>query len=142
MADIVPELFEKIIKDYERRVNDDDQIRTFRKKLQDGSAAPGDVSLYAGRLGDHAADTLEIYLSPRYLPDGVLYWNILEGTVKPLLRIVFEAVMEAAEAVTTREDKEAGIGIKPVRPSFPEERINALMGSMLERENQNAGKPS
>lgn len=142
MVDIVPELYQKIVAEYDLRVKGDSRIQTFRKRLQNGDAASGDVSLYAGWLGDHAADALEKYLAPQHLPGGVLYWNILEGTVKPLLRSVYDSVMEAAETVTAREDKEIGIGIKPVRPSFPEERVNALMGSMLERENTNAGKPS
>lgn len=131
MTDIVPELYEKILLNFEKLIKDDPKDQAYLKRLEKGTATQQETSLYARRLGEHAAKALVANLTEETLPDGKLYWNIAERTVKPLLQEVHRRVNDAAVVVQEREYKEKGIGLKPQRAQFPEERVNALLNAMV-----------
>ena len=136
MTDIVPELYKEMVEEFDRIVNKDKKIQTFLRKYKEGTASQEEVSLYAADLGECAAQVFDKKLKPKNMPDGKLYWNILERTVDPLMRKVFDMVMEAASTVMIREDENIGIHLKPVIPDYPKERVKTLMESMLYRENE------
>lgn len=130
-ADIVPELYEKIHSDFERKVNGNKKIQDFRGKLKKRTATPKEVSLYAGELGECAAYALTTNLTEEILPNGKLYWNIADRTIKPLLKEVHGMVMDAAVEVQLIEDEKTGINLKPIRSTFPEYRVNDLMEKLI-----------
>lgn len=131
-ADIVPELYEKIHSDFERKVNGNKKIQDFRGKLKKRTATPKEVSLYAGELGECAAYALATNLTEEILPNGKLYWNIADRTIKPLLKEVHGMVMDAAVEVQLIEDEKAGINLKPIRPEFPESRVRDFINKLIE----------
>ena len=131
-ADIVPELYEKIHAEFERKVNNSKIIKTFRSRLEKKAADAKGVSFYAGELGRCAADALTSNLAEKNLPDGKLYWNILERTVDPLLREVNELVMSAAEEQQMIEDEAEGIHLKPEKPAYPQYRVRDFMNKLME----------
>lgn len=133
MTDIVPDLYKKIYAEYERQMKRHPGIIRFLRKYDAETATSEDASKYAADLGECAAAALDEYLQSKYLPDGKLYWNILERTVDPLMRDVFQRVMKAGAEVMKREDAAAGFHINPVIPEYPAERVKALMESMLRR---------
>lgn len=135
MTDIVPELYNEMVEEFDRRVKADKRIQSFLRKYEKGTASQEAVSLYAANLGECAAQVFEDKLNPEDMPGEKLYWNILERTVDPLMRKVFDMVMEAASTVMMQEDEKIGIHLKPVIPDYPAERVKALMESMLYREN-------
>ena len=138
-ADIVPELYEKIQKDFQRNTDRHKGIREFREKLKKETASAEDVSVYAGDLGECVSDALCGNLTEETLPDGMLYWNIAERTIKPLLKEVYKMVNEAAAAVQKTEDKKIGIGLGSVKAPFPESRVKDLINkliSILEKGNE------
>ena len=130
MNDIVPKLYENIFKDFENAVKNDKSIQAFRHKMESRKATSEDASQYAERLGHCASEALLKNLTIENIPDGVLYWNIVERTVKPLLEEVHRRVNEAASEITKREDKKLGINVKPQWGEFPEERIKALLDQL------------
>lgn len=133
MSDIVPELYEKIYKEYEQQMKTHPGVVAFQRKFAKETATSEDASVYAADLGECAAAALDKYLTPKYLPDGKLYWNILERTVDPLMRDVFKRVTGAGAEVMRREDEAVGFHLNPVIPEYPAERVKALMESMLRR---------
>lgn len=132
VTDIVPELYEAIERDFLMRVKTAPDIRAFNKKLSDEKATAEEVSQYAGRLGDCASAALISNLTEENLPDGRMYWNIADRTVRAIMKLVHTMVNDAAVSVQTVEDKKQGIGLKPIRADFPDERIDALINRMLE----------
>ena len=130
MKDIVPELQKSILADFQSQVEEDYKIQQILSG-EDEKATFADVSKLSARLGEYAADSLKRNLTDETLPDGVLYWNIAKRTIVPLMQEVQKIALDMAEAVQTREDKEAGIGIKPIRPEFNEERIEAVMNKVV-----------
>lgn len=131
MADIVPKLYDQIHADFERKVNSSRIIKTFRGRLDKKTADAKGAALYASELGRCAAEALAGNLTEENLPDGKVYWNILERTVEPLLREVNEMVMEASEEQQRIEDERSGIGLRPVRPDFPRYRVHDFMEKLL-----------
>lgn len=129
-ADIAPELYEKLHTEFELNIKRNKRIQSFLKKGD--KATQREVSLYSADLGQCTADALIHVLSEDNLPNGKLYWNIAQKTIIPLLKEAYEMVMAAAEAVQKREDKELEISLNPIRPEFPEERVNGLIDKLIE----------
>ena len=130
-ADIVPQLYEDILDSFNKAVEANKRIRIFKKKLEAGTATEKDVAEYAKRLGECAEAALSSNLTEERLPDGKLYWNIAERTIKPLLKEAHELVMKAAARQLQLEDKKTGINLKPAETEFPEERINELIDTII-----------
>jgi hypothetical protein len=130
-ADIVPQLYEDILDSFNKAVEANKRIWIFEKKLEAGTATEKDAAEYAKCLGECAEAALSSNLTEERLPDGKLYWNIAERTIKPLLKEAYELVMKAAAGQLQLEDRKAGINLKPVETEFPEERINELIDTII-----------
>lgn len=139
--DVVPALWEQIEKTFRNKVTVDPLIKNLYKKVKDEKASLRDVYTYATLLSKHAVSTLILYLREDNLPDGKLYWNIAERTILPLYRLIHEMILDMAVEITKAEDKKQGIGLKPIRPEFNEERfrtiINAIVRTSLEEDEVN-----
>ena len=131
MEDVAPKLYGDILKDFERRMNRDSFIQSFQRKIEDKTATAEQVSTYARRLGEHGSEALCKYLTEDNLPDGKLYWNIAERTIRPIAEEIYTLVNEAAVATQLIDDEKSGIGLKPKVPAFPEERFNALINKVV-----------
>ena len=125
--DIAPILYTRIRKAFQNRIARDDKIQTFERKLVDKTATASEVFSYATGLGRLAAAVLEDVLDPENLPDGQLYWNIGSRTIKPLLQEVYKLVVEAADEQMRIQDEATGIRLNPIRPAFPEDRVDDLI---------------
>ena len=132
MEDIAPKLYEKIEKAFTGKVNRDLDIRAFKEKLRNSQAKPEDVSLYARALGECASAALIENIRQDELPDGKLYWNIAERTIKPLLERVHRMVNDAALEIQKQIDSTRNVHLNPVRAEFPEERIRALLNGLMQ----------
>lgn len=131
MTDVVPELKKRIEEDFDARIAMDPIIRSFRKQLEKGTATAEDVSKYARRVGECASAALIATLKEENLPDGKMYYNIAERTIKPVFVKAHLMINEAAIAVQLAEDKKNGIGIKPIMSEFPEKRVEALINKIV-----------
>ena len=132
MEDVAPKLYEKIYKSFTAKTKRNMDIRSFNVKLSEGRAEPEDVSLYARALGECASEALIENIKHDELPDGKLYWNIAERTIKPLLEEIHKMVNDAAGEIQKKLDEERNIHLNPVRAEFPEERIRALLNGLMQ----------
>lgn len=130
MQDIVPELWKDIEQSFREQVENDKQIQAVLSG-QNKKATFSDVSEMGRRLGVFAAKSLIEYLTPNNLPDGRPYWNILERTVMPLMREVYELVNRLAVAVQTVQDEKQNIHLKPQKAPFPRERVETIMNKIM-----------
>lgn len=129
--DIVPALYKEILDEFNNLVGNDSEIKNFAKKLDKGTATQDEASKYARRLGDHASKALIDNLIEDKMPDGKVYWNIADRTVKPLLQVVNKLVNEAMTEIISRQYKSQRIGIKPVDAPFPENRVNKILNKLV-----------
>lgn len=126
-VDIVPELMEKIWQEFDNKVTKNKKINAFNKKLKEETATGADVSEYAEELGNIAGAALAHNLKEDALPNGRMYYNIAERTIKPVLEKVYSMVMDAAKRQQEADNEKTGIRIKAVNSDFPEEKIKDLM---------------
>lgn len=131
-ADIVPKLYEDIHKEFEKNIARNKWIQGFMKKLEDKKATSKDVAFYSAELGNCAGDALLKYIVPERLPDGKLYWNIAQRTIKPLFIEANKLVMAAAISVQAVADQKEKIGIKPVESELSPGRIDGFIRQLME----------
>ena len=129
MEDIVPELYKRIKDEFDGLVSSDEEIQAILSGA-DKSKTLGDVSLISRRLGGYAAESLCDNFTDDSLPDGKLYWNIMERTIVPIMQEVYILVNDLYDIVLKRMYEKQKIGIKPQYAEFPLERIRDLMNKI------------
>lgn len=130
MKDIVPKLQKSVLSDFYSMVEEDNKMQAILTG-KDKRATLTQVSKHAERLGEYAVRSLEKNLTDETLPDGTLYWNIAKGAIPPLMREVQNLAINMAVTIQKREDEKTGIGLKPVRAPFNQERIEAVMNKVV-----------
>lgn len=130
MKDIVPKLQKSVLSDFYSMVEEDNKMQAILTG-KDKRATLTQVSKHAERLGEYAVRSLEKNLTDETLPDGTLYWNIAKGVIPPLMREVQNLAINMAVTIQKREDEKTGIGLKPVRAPFNQERIEAVMNKVV-----------
>jgi hypothetical protein len=124
MSDIVPELEAILSETFANLCMTDSKL----KRLQRTMTAEG-ASLYAARLGELAGKAIQSTLTEDVLPDGRLYYNIVERLVMPMMERNFGSITEQSTIVQQVLDEAEGIGIKPIAPKFNSERFENIIGA-------------
>lgn len=130
--DIAPELFAKIQAQFVQSVRADQRITAIYAKLQAGTATHEDTHWFSVFLGDHAADALSANLTSGALPDGRLWYNIAQRTVRPILEENHGLVNAVAERVQARMNSAAGVGIKPIAEPLNENRVAGIINRLAD----------
>lgn len=130
MEDVVPKLYEAILSDFRRQVKKDKGIQKILSgKVDDNSQI--EMNYISMRLGDYVISSLKKNLTSETLPDGKLYWNIAQRTVKPLMYEVYELTNHLMFFIQEYENERDGIGIKPIRADFPEDVVDGIINKMV-----------
>lgn len=130
MEDIAPQLLEEIETVFYNKVKNNSSISSFLLKVQKGSANLNDAQLYSKELGQVLGNTFKEVLKEDILPDGRLYWNIAERTMHPMLNNNYELVTNASVEVQKIIDIKNGIGLNPIKPKRPNERIKGVLDNV------------
>lgn len=128
--DIAPALYEKIQKDFNRMVSADREISRIRERIAKKRATHRDTQLYSIRIGDHAAAALKKNIREDVLPDGKLYYNIAQRTVRPQLVKNYEMISETATEIQQQINDAAGIRLKAQKAPVPEDRLRGLIDKL------------
>lgn len=131
MIDIGTDLSEKINKELEKKIAGNTEVRKIYSKVKSKAGTQEDVIKLSQILGDLASNVLISNLTIDKLPNGKMYWNIAEKTIKPVMQSIHKIVNSVAGEVLSMERKKQGIGIKPEEALFPEERINSLIAQIV-----------
>lgn len=129
--DIAPKLYEQLEKRLKGLIANDPQIRAIKKKLKNKNVSQSDAWLYAECVARHTSNALNHVLTPSNLPGGVLYWNIAEHTVKPILELAYRTIATMTASIQEMVWVEQGIGLKPKVADVPEERINSFLNKLV-----------
>lgn len=127
MEDVAPELYSEIQKLYTQSVRSDSKIMGIVRKVKEGKGTQSDLRVMSERLGKHASDALKQVLKVDRLPDGKLYWNIAERTIKPTLEQMHSTVNAIASLEKRAEDIQHGIKLALKTGGDPSWRINEVM---------------
>lgn len=129
--DIVPELLNKTKKKFRGKISIDPWIRVFIRRVEKNESSLIEVQNYAEQLGKHATTVLKEAFRDDSIPDGKIYYNIAKRIIEPIMREVTELVNDAAVKVIEQEHKKQGIGIKPRRAGFNQDRCDAIVNKVV-----------
>lgn len=127
MIDVAPALYEGINKSFTNNMVKDIRIKRISNRIRDGTATQIEGKQYAEISGENLAKALKSNLTPDNLPDGKLYYNIANRTIKPALKNNYDLINTTAADIQSANDLKAGIGLNSVKAPFPDERINGLI---------------
>lgn len=114
MNDIAPQMYEDIMGRFEYHKRNNHTIDRCEKRLANKTASYEDAYRYANALGACMSDAMLDVITQDKLPDGHMYFNIAERTVRPALELLGVMAGEYANGVQTILNDQYGIGLKPV----------------------------
>lgn len=132
--DIAPALLEAIQKDFARHIKTDAAITQIISHIRNGTAKLDEIHDYAQHLGEALSASLVENMTESALPDGRLYWNIADRTIRPMLESNYALTNDAAITVQKAIDEAQGIGLNAVRGELPTARIKGLVDQAVEEE--------
>lgn len=132
--DIGAELHDKIKAAFTQRCDKDSTLVHIKRKIENGTATMEDTSVYARRLGENLRKAIEGTTKPGDLPGEKMYYNIAQSILEPMLRDNYEDVNGICADVQQALDAKKGIGLKPQKASFPEERVRAAVNGAVVKE--------
>lgn len=127
MEDIAPELYSEIQEKYTEAIRSDSKIADILKRAKAGKCTQADLRVLADRLGAHSSNALKQVLTVDRLPDGKMYWNIAEKTIKPTLEQMHGAVNAVASLEKRAEDMAHSVKLALKSGGDPSWRINEVM---------------
>ena len=113
MADIAPELYNRVKSAFSRNMENDKKLQSLRKKIEDGRGTWKDAYDYGVRISDDLERAFALIKSDD-LPNGKMYYNIAERVVRPLIEEMENNVREISRKIVEDQNKRLGIGLKAV----------------------------
>lgn len=132
MTDIAPELWEKISSEFEAALKNDKEIAGLYEKIRSGRATYEEAQIFSQRVGKLSSIALTDNITAEVLPDGKMYYNIAERTVRPALERDYELISDISAEVQASLNEAAGIGMNPVIPEMNEDRVSGLIDKLTE----------
>lgn len=124
--DVAPQLLEAIRNSFEALYREDRQIAEILARMDEGTVTHLVTQDYAVRVGELVSEAMRRNLSSGVLPDGKMYYNIAERTIRPAMQTGHDLVNDIAVRVDRELRRRANISIKPIRPSMSDKRIKAI----------------
>ena len=121
MNDIAPELLEKVKETFEQ------EIAGIREDIKNGVKSYQEAYECAAKAGESLARSFGVNITAEILPDGMMYYNIADRVVRPMLKEEHQLASQAAVQAQTVANKAAGIGIKAQAAPFDEDRAQGII---------------
>lgn len=128
MTDIAPALYEKLHKDFDARTDANGRLAKLKVKA---NPTYKDAQDFSEIVGNALQRSFKLIKSDD-LPGGVMYYNIADRTVRPLLIEAYEKVAGYTEHVQASKNAKAGLKLKAVVPELNESRINGIIDILTE----------
>lgn len=125
--DIVPELLEKLQKEFQKAYESNRKLGTLMQQIQNGSASYAEANDFAIETGELLAEVFRKNLSSDVLPDGRMYYNIAKRILEPMLEDNYHLAADAAVQVQQAMNSAVGIGLKAVSPEMNVDRIRGII---------------
>lgn len=124
--DISPVLLRKVQKNFRARIEKEGLTQSaMMKRARDGTFKS--INLYTHKVGKVLAYAYMDVLTPEALPDGTLFYNIAQKVLVPTLEEAHLMVSDVADAVMETTYKRMGLGLKPIRPPIPMDRVDGII---------------
>lgn len=126
-ADIVPELLDKIQKEFNAGMSKSSIVSAVKKAMDAGTATYIDANEYAQEVGSILAQSFRKHITSETLPDGRMYFNIADRILNQTLGNNHELIATASAEIQTQLNTAANIGIKGIKIKLNQDRIKGLV---------------
>lgn len=127
MEDIAPELLNRILEELRENIKENESIKKFNELTDAGTVNYETVNYAAKDVGKILAHAYQNNLNSNVLPDGRMYYNIAKRVVLRTMEESYSVVADMAETAQEILNKNAGIGIKAIRPELNQNRIDGIV---------------
>lgn len=132
--DIAPDLYEILAKEFEERFSKDATIQRLYKKIQEHKADYNDANEFAVRTGELCAEVMQKNITADVLPDGKMYYNIAERTVRPMLENNYDIVSQICVQVQKDLNENAGLKLKALKAEINNDRVAGIVDKLSDAE--------
>lgn len=134
MTDIAPALFEKLHKAFEHERESSGKLAKLEAQNRSGKATHREALEYASTIGEILQKVFRENIKAEELPDGMMYYNIANRTVRPLLEEAYGIISAYTAEVQNSLNQKAGIGLKAVVPELNKDRIDGIIRRLSDGE--------
>lgn len=134
MEDVAPGLLKQIQEEYRRRIQESKVLAEYEQARKAGKADYAGAAKAALELGEILAAVYQNQLSSEVLPDGRMYYNIAIRILDPTMKENYRNVADCAEAAQEVLNKNAGLGLKAVRPAVNQDAIDGIVNRVSSEE--------
>lgn len=128
--DIVPELLDKIKKDFFKAAESNAQLERLLLLLQNGEATFLDAHEFSTILGKLIAKSLKENISSAVLPEGKMHYNIAERILNDILGTNHNMVSSYSDRVQNILNQKADIFLNSIKPKINQDRIDGMINRL------------
>lgn len=130
--DISEELLYAIRNEFEEAFENNEIIQECFKKVADGTATYEEAYMFSNNVGDMLAEAYRNNIKEDKLPNGTLYYNICQKTLRPTLEENYSRVAEFTADVQTALNRALGMGLQGIIPELDNSMIVNLVDKITE----------
>lgn len=138
--DIVPELLEKIQKEFKNKTEKSKVLKKKILALKAGKATHLDSNEFAIEVGNILAEVFKNEITEDILPDNKIYYNIAKRLIEPNLKNNYELVSDFSKEVQDVLNKESNISLKAIKPEMNQDRIDGIVNKISEYDDFKEGR--
>lgn len=133
-TDIVPELLEKIQREFNHKISRNKKIQRIQEMIENGTATYEQAYEFAQEVGEALAQAFETNISSEMLPDGHMYFNIADRILNSTLEINHVLVANVSVEIQEILNRQAGLGLKGISPELNRNRIKSMIERVVHEE--------
>lgn len=138
--DIVPELLEKIEKEFKNKTAKSKIIKKKIIALKNNKVTHEDSNDFAIEVGKILSEAFSEEIGVDLLPDNRMYYNIAKRLIEPNLKRNFDIVGDYTRDVQEVLNKNSNISLKAIKPEVNQEKIDGIIGKISDYESFEEGK--
>lgn len=126
-VDIVPDLLDRIMVDFDSGIGSSSIIKEVTDLIASGNADYRTATKYATEIGRILSGVLQKHVTSATMPDGHMYYNIAQRVMESTLVKDQQMVADVASQVQAILNRNAKIGIKAIKPPVNQSRIGGFV---------------
>lgn len=138
--DIVPEILEKIEKEFKDRTEKSEILKKKLLALRDKKVTHKDSNEFAIEIGKILAEIFKEEITLEILPEGKMYYNIAKRLIAPNLVTNYELVSDFSKEVQEVLNRKSKISIKAMKPELNKDRIDGIVNKVTSYDDFENGK--
>lgn len=133
-TDIVPELLEKIQREFNAKISRNKKIQRIQEMIENGTATYEKAYEYAQEVGEALVTALQKHINSEILPDGHMYFNIADRILNSTLETNHVLVANVSVEIQEILNRQARLRLKGIKPDLNRHRIKSIIERIVHEE--------